>query len=207
MSLEAWQIALRKQFVIDKHFVIKRLDGHAVFTDYSVYNPETKNTYKVAIRNNDHVMNFCTCLDFKTNHLGTCKHIEAVLLQIRSNPRLKTILKKGYTPPYSSVYLQYGKERKVRLRIGTDSRIKFKNMAKEFFDRDMTLTLHGFTHFETFREKATAIDTDFRCYDDALAFILEARERQRRQEWIDERYPSGKELESLLSTILFPYQQ
>lgn len=207
MSLEAWQIALRKQFVIDKHFVIKRLDGHAVFTDYSVYNPETKNTYKVAIRNNDQVMNFCTCLDFKTNHLGTCKHIEAVLLQIRSNPRLKTILKKGYTPPYSSVYLQYGKERKVRLRIGTDSRIKFKNMAKEFFDRDMTLTLHGFTHFETFREKATAIDTDFRCYDDALAFILEARERQRRQEWIDERYPSGKELESLLSTKLFPYQQ
>ena len=80
LSLEAWQIALRKQFVTIKNFDIKKLDGHPVFSDYTVYNPETQNTYKIAIRNNGQVMNFCTCLDFKTNHLGTCKHIEAVML-------------------------------------------------------------------------------------------------------------------------------
>ena len=83
LSLEAWQIALRKQFVTGKTFDIKKLEGHLVFSDYVVYNPDTKNTYKVALRNNDQVMNFCSCLDFKTNHLGTCKHIEAVLLQIQ----------------------------------------------------------------------------------------------------------------------------
>lgn len=87
LSLEAWQIALRKQFVTGKNFVIRKFDGHPVFSDYAVYNPETKNTYKVAIRNNDQVMNFCSCLDFKTNHLGTCKHIEAVLLMIQTAPR------------------------------------------------------------------------------------------------------------------------
>ena len=207
MSLEAWQIALRKQFVTDKPFAIKRLDGHPVFTDYSVYNPVTKNTYKVAIRNNDQVMNFCTCLDFKTNHLGTCKHIEAVLLQINSTPRLKSLLKKGYSPPYSSVYIQYGNERTVRLRIGTDSRIKFKNMAWEYFDRDMNLTPYGFANFEQFRLKAAAIDPEFRCYDDAMEFILESRERKKRHQWIDEHYPTGEELEGILATKLFPYQR
>ena len=92
LSLEEWQVALRKQFVTDKSFVVKKLDGHAVFCDYYVYNPETKNTYKVAIRNNDQVMNYCSCLDFKTNHLGTCKHIEAVLLGIQAKPRLASLL-------------------------------------------------------------------------------------------------------------------
>lgn len=107
MTLETWQMALRKQFVRDKSFKIEKLEGHAVFCDYSVYNPETGNTYKVAIRDSNNEMNFCSCLDFKTNHLGTCKHIEATLLQINSSRRLAKMLQKGYTPPYSSVYLQY----------------------------------------------------------------------------------------------------
>lgn len=207
LSLEAWQIALRKQFVTGKDFAIKKLDGHPVFSDYSVYNPETRNTYKVAIRNNEQVMNFCTCLDFKTNHLGTCKHIEAVLLRIRSTPRLASMLKKGYTPPYSSVYLQYGKERKVKLRIGTDSAVKFKKTAREYFDKEMTLTSFGFANFEQFRSRAVAIDRDFRCYDDALGFILETREKQRRMQWVDSHYPEGQELEGILTTKLFTYQQ
>ncbi|MEI7981963.1 MAG: SNF2-related protein, partial [Bacteroidota bacterium] len=207
LSLEEWQIALRKQFVAVKSFGIKKLDGHPVFSDYSVYNPESKNTYKVAIRNNDQVMNFCSCLDFKTNHLGTCKHIEAVLGMIRTTPRLAALLQKGYTPPYTSVYLQYGRERMVKLRIGTDSAVRFKNIAWEYFDKEMILTPFGFANFEQFRMRAGEIDQDFRCYDDALGFILETREKHRRAKWIDERYPDSEELEGILTTKLFPYQQ
>ncbi len=207
LSLEEWQIALRKQFVTGKNFTIKKLDGHPVFSDYSVYNPETKNTYKVAIRNNDQVMNFCTCLDFKTNHLGTCKHIEAVLLNIQATPRLAALLKQGYTPPYTSVYLQYGKERQVKLRIGSDNPVKFKNIAWEYFDKNMVLTPFGFENFEQFKSRATSIDPDFRCYEDALEFILESRERHKRQQWIDDSYPTGEKLEGILTTTLFPYQQ
>ncbi|MCX6277537.1 MAG: DEAD/DEAH box helicase [Bacteroidetes bacterium] len=207
LSLEDWQIALRKQFVTGKYFAVKKLEGHPVFSDYMVYNPETKNTYKVAIRSANQAMNFCACLDFKTNHLGTCKHIEAVLLKIEETPRLAVLLKKGFTPPYSSVYLQYGKEREVKLRIGTDSSVKFKNIAWEYFDKELTLTPFGFANFEQFRIQASGIDSDFRCYDDALGFILETREKQRRVQWIEEKYPTGEELEGILSTKLFPYQE
>ena len=207
LSLEAWQVALRKQFVTGKIFNIQKLDGHLVFSDYSVFNPETKNTYKVAIRNNDQVMNFCSCLDFKTNHLGTCKHIEAVLLKIQTTPRLAKLLIKGYTPPYTSVYLQYGKERQVKLRIGTDNQVKFKNVAWEYFDKNMVLTPFGFDNFEQFKSRATSIDPDFRCYEDALEFILESREKHKRKQWINDSYPTGEELDGILTTKLFPYQQ
>ena len=111
LALETWQKALRKQFVIDKYFRITKLGEHPVFSDYNVYNPETKNTYKVALRDNKegtaNSMNFCNCMDFKTNRLGTCKHLEAVLRQVRANPRLADMLQKGYNPPYTSVYLQH----------------------------------------------------------------------------------------------------
>ena len=207
LSLRAWQVALRKQFVLGKSFTVRKLDGHPVFTDYSVYNPETNNTYKVAIRDNNHEMNFCSCLDFKTNHLGTCKHIEATLLHIQSTPRLATLLKKGYTPPYTSVYLQYHQDRKIKLRIGTDSSVKFKNIAWEYFDKELTLTPFGYDNFDQFRMRASSIDADFRCYDDALEFIIDNREKQRRKKLIEARYPSGAELDGLLATQLFPYQQ
>ena len=207
LTLKQWQIALRKQFVTGKSFGIKKLDGHPVFSDYSVYNPETKNTYKVALRNNDQVMNFCSCLDFKTNQLGTCKHIESVLLDIESKPRLASLLKKGFTPPYTSVFLEYGKERIVKLRLGTDHTIKYKNLAFEYFDRNLKLTPSGYSNFEEFRSKAISIDPDFRCYDDAMEFILETREKEQRMKWIDNSYPAGDSLDGIISTTLLPYQQ
>lgn len=120
---------------------------------------------------------------------------------------MAAFLKKGYTPPYTSVYLQYGRERQVKLRIGTDNQIKFKNITWEYFDKEMKLTPFGFANFEQFQARASSIDPDFRCYDDALEFILEAREKQKRHQWINESYPTGEELEGILATKLFTYQQ
>ncbi|MCX6272701.1 MAG: DEAD/DEAH box helicase [Bacteroidetes bacterium] len=206
LRLEDWQIALRQQFVKDKSFEITKLDDERVFGDYKVYNPETKNNYKVAIRSQDNSLNFCSCLDYKTNHLGTCKHIEAVLLQIRSKPKQASILKKGYHPAYSSIYLQYGKERKVKMRIGTDHSRKFTALAKNFFDRDLTYLPKHYLDFMGFLQQARQITPDFRCYDDALEFVIEQRSKFLMTRRIDEKFPSGKELKGLLKTDFFEYQ-
>jgi hypothetical protein len=84
LSLDDWQKALREQFVRDRAFGILKLDDKKVFGDYQVYNPEKDTHYKVALRSLDGEWNFCTCLDFKTNQLGTCKHLEAVLKEVQS---------------------------------------------------------------------------------------------------------------------------
>jgi len=125
MSVEEYQVALRRQFAAIKTFRIKKLGEHAVFTDYEVYNPETKNSYKVAICSKDNSLNYCSCLDFKTNGLGTCKHIEAVMHKIQEQPQLSKKLEEEYTPCYTSIYLEYRKERIVKLRIGTENRDEF----------------------------------------------------------------------------------
>ena len=52
LSLDEWQIGLRRQFASLQEFTINNIGAEAVFSDYSVYNPQTDNSYKVAIRNN-----------------------------------------------------------------------------------------------------------------------------------------------------------
>ena len=119
MSLEDWQIALRRQFAQTKAFGIDNMGDHPVFSDFRETNPENKNSYKVSIRDNQHSMNFCSCFDFKTNQLGTCKHIEAVIHSFSGSKKLMKIYEQPHQPEYTSVYLDYRGERSVRIRIGT----------------------------------------------------------------------------------------
>ena len=207
LNLVEWQLALRKQFVIDKPFDIQKLDNNLVFGDYRVFNPENKNSYKVAIRSNDNALNFCSCLDFKTNHLGTCKHIEAVKLKIESDSKLESIFKNDYKPPYTSVYLNYKGTRCVKIRIGTDNKSEFSKLAKDYFEKDNILKPEAYLYFERFLTFAKAISNEFRCYGDALDFVLENRENEKRNILISDIYKDNNSLDNLINTNLFPYQK
>jgi len=207
LDIADWQMALRKQFVKDKIFGIEKLDKQLVFGDYNVYNPENKNIYKVALRSNDNTLNFCSCLDFKTNHLGTCKHIEAVKYRIESDPELVDILNKEYIPPYTSVYLHYKGYRCVKIRIGIDNNSEYTKLAKDYFDDNLTLKSETYFYFERFLFFAKSINNEFRCYDDAMDFVLENREKDRRANLISELYKEKNSLDSLINTNLFPYQK
>ena len=51
--------------------------------DFEVTNPQTRRTYRVAIRGSALGENFCSCPDFAVNTLGTCKHIMHALGKIK----------------------------------------------------------------------------------------------------------------------------
>ena len=61
--------------------ILARPDGKP-YGDYRVKSASGK-TYRVAMRGSGLFENFCSCPDFAVNTLGTCKHIEALLLQLR----------------------------------------------------------------------------------------------------------------------------
>ena len=50
MSLEAWQTELRRQFGREQRFRLKNLGRGAVFSEFEVTNPQSRSTYRVAIR-------------------------------------------------------------------------------------------------------------------------------------------------------------
>ncbi|HJX70423.1 MAG TPA: DEAD/DEAH box helicase [Bacteroidales bacterium] len=211
LTLEEWQYALRRQFASRRFFKIENLGAHPVYSDYKVYNPETKNSYKVALRSRDNSMNFCSCNDFKTNMLGTCKHIEAVLHQVKNEPKLAKIFSnEDYQPTYTSVYLKYESKRQIRIRIGSEKQEEFDRLAGKFFKKDCTLKESSYEIFEEFIEEAAAIHPSFRCYPDALEYIIDAREEKRRKKLLRENYrkfiDNGK-FDELIKAKLYPYQK
>ena len=82
LSLEEWQRALRRQFGVEQRFQIENIGAEPVFSEFRITNPESKNSYRVAIRGSDLGDNFCSCPDFATNTLGTCKHVEFTLASL-----------------------------------------------------------------------------------------------------------------------------
>ncbi len=212
LSTEEWQRKLRKQFITERDplFIIKYLDGeNPVFADYSVENPVSRGIYKVAFRSRTPGPNFCTCMDFKTNLLGTCKHIEAVLYHIVKNKKLTKLLTAGYKPSYSSLYLKYGPSRKVMLRIGTDHKERYEQLAREYFDSSDCLLPDAYKRINNFLTEASHINSDFRCYEDAMNFII--MERGNRERNVSIQHKIGNDPDSyfdkLLKTTLYPYQK
>ncbi|MDV7396523.1 SWIM zinc finger family protein, partial [Arthrospira platensis SPKY1] len=112
LDLRAWQIELRRQYGRQQEFIIENIGAHPVFSEFKVSNLEVRTTYKVAIRGKEQGKNFCSCPDFKSNTLGTCKHIEAVLHKLWHTWGMRKYFKQTYEAPYSSVYLDYGEERR-----------------------------------------------------------------------------------------------
>ena len=86
MSLAEWQTALRRQFGRQQRFKLKNVGGKEIFSEFEVFNPETKRTYRVAIRGMAAGENFCSCPDFAVNTLGTCKHVEFTLAKLAKKP-------------------------------------------------------------------------------------------------------------------------
>src|SRR5437870_13444508 len=84
------QIDIRRQRAAQEKFKIQNLGRNRVFSDYQVTNPTTGGQYRVSVRGFDVGDNTCECPDFRTNTLGTCKHIEAVLAVLRAEAPART---------------------------------------------------------------------------------------------------------------------
>jgi superfamily II DNA or RNA helicase len=209
LTLEQWQAELRKQFGREQDFLLKNLGEQPVFSEFQVANPKSGNSYRVTIRGNGPADNACSCPDFATNTLGTCKHIEFTLARLARRGGAK-LLRAGYHPPYSEVFLQYGSRRDVRFRPGTDCPVELARLASRYFDAEGLLRVERVLAFEDFLKEAGRLDAELRCGDDVLAFVAELRDVTRRQELVAKMFPRGihsAAFKNLLRVPLYDYQR
>ncbi len=208
MATADWQRLLRRQFGKEQNFHLENLGTEKVFSDYAVSNPASKRRYRVAIRGEHPGDNFCSCPDFASNDLGTCKHIEFTLARLREKRGGKTALKRGYCPAFSEIFLHYGGQRDVRFRAGSDCPEALKTWAAALFPHAI-LPRERFGDLGAFVAAAAQMGHDLRCYDDALAFVAEVRDAAQRREILAGCYPEGPAspaLTTLLKVPLYAYQ-
>lgn len=206
LSIENWQTGLRREFGREQPFVLERLGDEPVFSEFAVVNPASGGRYRVAIRGTGAGENFCSCPDFATNDLGTCKHVEFTLARLQSRRGGKAALARGFHPPYSEVYLRYAGARHLCFRAGTDCP---KGLARQGRKQIEEAAADGVPDLDHFLHAAHKAGHEVRCYDDARAFVAELRDARARRDVLAKAYPKGAKsagLVDLLKTPLYPYQ-
>ena len=202
MGLEEWQVALRSQQAQREHFLISETSAQFSPGEYQVRNPRSRNQYKVIYRGAYSPWNYCSCPDFRTSGLGTCKHVEGVKLWLQAEG--KEVHREE--PDYTSIYMDYRGERCIRIRIGEAHRKELTALAQEYFDQAAVLRPEAYARFNAFMEKARSIEPSLRCYPDALEEVISRRERLQREALAENVY-TDEALDSLLSGKLYPYQK
>lgn len=97
-------------------------------------NPASRSSYRVVIRGPGPGGNYCSCPDYATNELGTCKHIEFTLGKLKEKPGAKAAFARGYWPAFSEIYLRTDGRRRVHFRTGTDCPPAVAAAAARLFD-------------------------------------------------------------------------
>lgn len=169
MTIEEWQVALRRQYARESSFIVEHTDNNRIWGDYSV--KSGNNRYRVAFRGVRSEGNYCSCLDFRTNALGTCKHIEAVIQSIAQEVDGYPWAGLSFMPDYSSIYVCYKEGRSIKLFVGADKRKEFMEWSRKYFDADSSLYPHFYRDINLIVEEAQRINREFRCYDDVYNMI------------------------------------
>jgi SNF2 family DNA or RNA helicase len=202
------QVDLRRQRARDSQLTIERVGKEKYFTEYRVTNPQTKGEYKVELRGFAVGDNTCTCPDFKANTLGTCKHIEAVIEQVKQHaPKTLTGRKAIITRPI--IELDYSSEQlRLKLRLPERHSDLVRQFAIQFFNPD-----HFWNGQNSYHELIGAIkEVPEKIILDAEAesFISREIEHQelarREKELLAELHKPETPLRHLVKIPLFDYQ-
>jgi superfamily II DNA or RNA helicase len=106
----------REERARTEKFRIRSSDPTRPWADYEVASALSGKTYRVALRGEDRGQSFCSCPDFRTNTLGTCKHILHVLSRVRRRFPAPA-RKRPYRAGEPFVHVLYGEDLTLHLQL------------------------------------------------------------------------------------------
>jgi superfamily II DNA or RNA helicase len=119
-------LADRLQRAKDEKMTVESANPKQPWTDYSVTNRLSGKTYRVGFRGFEAGDSSCTCPDFRTNTLGTCKHVLKVAAVVKRRFTSEQ-LRRRYKPTRLELHLVYGVE--VALKLAIPDRLEEKAAA------------------------------------------------------------------------------
>ncbi len=95
---------------------VRSADPSQPWTDYTVTSTVSGKTYRVALRGEKRGASYCSCPDFRTNTLGTCKHLQHVVEKVKRRFPASA-RRRPYERRRLSLHLDYGRETTLRLLL------------------------------------------------------------------------------------------
>jgi superfamily II DNA or RNA helicase len=115
-DLVAQALADRAQRAREEKMTVLAAEPAQPWTDYTVTNKLSGKTYRVALRGLEAGDSYCSCPDFRTNTLGTCKHILKVSA-VAKRKFTPAQLRRKHRPRRLALHLQYGADVTLRLLV------------------------------------------------------------------------------------------
>ncbi|MCH7751243.1 MAG: DEAD/DEAH box helicase [Planctomycetes bacterium] len=197
-------LADREERALKEKFRLQSTDPKKPWTDYSITSAASGKTYRVALRSTQRGVSYCSCPDFRTNTLGTCKHIIYALRRTVAKFSAKE-LQRPYRRKHLSVHLTSGE--KLALRLGIPKRLdeQAQKIINPIADRDLNDVHDLIRRIAQLEKTGQRVNV----YPDAEEFIQQRLFQQRIQKLVSEirSDPAKHPLRTqLLKAELLPYQ-
>lgn len=216
MRPEDWQRALRRQFGREQAYQLENVGAEALFSEFRVHNPQSGGVYLVRIRGLAAGDNQCDCPDFRTNELGTCKHVEFVLARLERKRGARTALARGWCPPHSELLLQSGNPRTLRLYPGSSAPPSVVKLVQQLFciepdrgARRLVLDTRQAGRIDELVSLCSQRGHELRIDAGARDHLAGLRDAARRRKVLKRAFPQGAAsaaLAKLVKVPLYPYQ-
>ncbi len=183
---------------------VKSADPTRPWTDYTVTNRTSGRSYRVALRGLNTGDSFCSCPDFRTNTLGTCKHVMKVIGKVRRRFSAD-LLARPHRSKHLALRLDYVGEVTLRLAVPLRVDDETARIIEPLRDRPI-LDINDLMARLTRLQKTGA---DVVIYPDAEEYIEQRLfiERMRSKTEDIRRNAANHPLrETLLKIPLLPYQ-
>jgi superfamily II DNA or RNA helicase len=206
------QIERRRKRATEDIAAIENRGRHVVYSSFEVTS-QSGQTYFVQIRSLTELLNSCTCADYQTNLLGTCKHIEAVLLHLQDNLRDSWTELVAERPPVSQIFLHHAQETSVRITLPLPGPASLRDLLARYFDADGVLTGSVIQTLPALLQDMQALPARQRASLQVTPEVEQYLERlqdiqaiQRQKAWFTQQIERGHRSLNVLSTSLYPYQ-
>ncbi len=188
--------------------------GQSFYGTFTVRSRESTKVYFVEIRSLIDLENSCQCIDYQTNGLATCKHIEAVLFHLRKGRiRLfKQAAREG--SPYVEVYLSRRGTPEIRVAWPDKTSEKTRSVVAPFFSSSNTLLANPIKAIPalkyTLAREPMKVQQEIRIAQDVEEWVVNLRrneEHLQAKEQFLQDVKDGKRTMDFLRHSFYPYQQ
>ncbi|MDP6554158.1 MAG: DEAD/DEAH box helicase [Pirellulaceae bacterium] len=118
-----------------ERYRLKPADPTRAWTDYVITSATSGKSYRLALRGEQRGQSYCSCPDFRTNTLGTCKHLLYALGRVRSKFSAKQ--RRAPKRKQFAVHVRYDGEMVLRLTPPSKLDPAAEKIAKPLLDRDI----------------------------------------------------------------------
>jgi hypothetical protein len=194
----------REERAAAERMKIKPADASTPWTDYHVTSLVSGKSYRVALRGLAPGESYCSCPDFRTNTLGTCKHVIKVTSSLKRKFDAKQ-LKRSYKRKRIEVHLRYDGDVSLRLSAPEKLDPQAEAIIRPLLDRPIENVVELMKRLH----RLEAAEQEFHIFPDAEEYIQQQLHQERIRGLVAaiRKDPGRHPLRtSLLKIPLLPYQ-